>query len=480
MTYLPPRIIPYPLTHQSGDSQLGLDTNGIGDCNNPVLFGDGEEPIPVLVVLTGKQWERIYGALLFGADVIYPNAREQVLFDFTKWWDCPVDLCEIIQNCIGAQLEAIQASVDALSTSVTNISNTVNNIETSTENSATKPPTGITFTDASFRCGGALALVDYMHAQNMAVYAEAEASAVDNISEMIIAVLTSIPALQTLPVGALGSLTQSYFENQVTTYEADFALARIEMASLLACMIEDNGNVLTYDVWGDWLEEVEAIVPSNTAATLFARYSPARQTLINQIAALLNADQSLEAYFKQLFAAYNAGEDNPSNACESCVEYLEYDYTASNQGFAIFNSRGVYTPPFQTTRFQEGSPFYIAVQFARQIGVARTVNRIEMDITMSSGTQQATPYSRFQVLQSNNTTVVYNTTIQSGQLAAGNHTIVYNATSFNVPASGYIRFDRWLYDNANSVTSGFATASINKIRLYFADTVPTDWGGTLV
>lgn len=321
MSYLPPRPIPYPLTHQSGDSQLGLDTSGIGDCNNPVLFGDGEEPIPVLVVLTGKQWERIYGALLFGADVIYPNAREKVLFDFTKWWDCPLDICEIIQNCIGAQLEAIQASVDALSTSVTNISNTVNNIETSTENSSAKPPSGITFTDDSFRCGGALALVDFMHAQNMSIYAEAEASAVDNISEMIIAVLKSIPALETLPVGALGALTQSYFENQVLTYEADFGTARIEMASLLACLIEANDNQLTYDVWGDWLDTLEAEIPSNTAAELFARYSPARQTLINQIAALLNADQSLEAYFKQLFTAYNAGEDNPSNACESCPDY---------------------------------------------------------------------------------------------------------------------------------------------------------------
>lgn len=335
MTYLPPRPIPYPLTHQSGDSQLGIDTNGIGDCNNPVLFGNGEEPIPVLVVLTGKQWERIYGALLFGADVIYPNAREQVLFDFTKWWDCPLDICQIIQDCIGAQLEAIQATVDALSTSVTNINNTVNNIETSTGNSATKPPTGITFTDASFRCGGALALVDYMHAKNMAIYAEAEASAVDNISEMIIAVLTSIPALETLPVGALGALTQSYFENQVTTYETDFNLARIQLASLLACVVEDNGNQMTYDVWGDWLELVETEIPGNTAAELFARYSPARQTLLNQIAALINSEQSLQAYFGQLFAAYNAGQDNPSNACEDCnptfTRYL--DFTAGAQGF---------------------------------------------------------------------------------------------------------------------------------------------------
>lgn len=329
MSYLPPRIIPYPLTHQSGDSQLGIDTNGIGDCNSPILFGDGEEPIPVLVVLTGKQWERIYGALLFGADVIYPNAREQVLFDFTKWWDCPLDICQIIQDCIGAQLEAIQASVDALSTSVTNISNTVNNIETSTDNSAVKPPTGITFTDGSFRCGGALALIDYMHAKNMQIYAEAEASAVDNISEMIISVLSAIPALETLPVGALGALTQSYFENQVTTYEADFALARLPMASLLACMVGENGNQMTYDVWGDWLELVEAEVPANTAAQLFARYSPARQTLINQIAALLNSESSLQSYFSQLFAAYNAGSDNPSNACEECA--WTFTVTASNK-----------------------------------------------------------------------------------------------------------------------------------------------------
>lgn len=468
------RKLPYDLKWQAS-------LEGQGDIETVVIpippFDESNDKIVVAFLLSRDEFVMIAEAIDVGADIAFGD-QQHLVWDL--WAGRMVDICQIIQDCIGAQLEALQSSIDTLTATVNNVSNTVNNIETSTENSAAKPPSGITFNDASFRCGGALALVDYMHAQNMAVYAEAEASAVDNISEMIIAVLKSIPALETLPVGVLGSLTQSYFENQVTTYEADFALARIEMASLLACMIEDNANALTYDVWGDWLEEVEAIVPSNAAASLFARYSPARQTLINQIAALLNADQSLEAYFKQLFAAYNAGEDNPSNACETCVEYLEYDYTSSNQGFTIVSNRGTYAPPFQTTRFLTGSIYSVAVHFERQIGVARTVNRIEMDVTMTSGTQQTTPYSRFQVLQSNNTTVVYNTTIQSGQLAAGNHTIVYNATSFNVPASGYIRFDRWLYDNANSVPSGYAVASINKVRLYFTDAVPTDWGGTPV
>lgn len=390
--YKPPRTIPYPLKNQSGDEQLPIDETGVGGCASPVLFGNGEEPLPVLVVLTGKQWERIYSALLLGADVIYPNAREQVLFDFTKWWDCPLDICQIIQDCIGTQLEALQTSIDAVAANVTNIENNVTNINNSTTNSAAKPPISITYTNASFRCGGALALVDYMHAQNMAVYAQAEQSAVDNISETIIAVLSAIPALETLPVGAIGALSQSYFENQAVTYEADFALARIPMSSLLACMIEANGNALDYDTWGDWLESVEVEVPSNTASQIFARYSPARQTLINQIAALINAEQSLEAYFKQLFTAYSAGADNPSNACQSCPMELTYvwEFIDSDGGFVASGAgTGTWSLGQGWNMGQFISPpatsnYYVAAQISKTIPVTQ-IDTIEVDVSAVLG-----------------------------------------------------------------------------------------------
>jgi len=59
-------------------------------------------------------------------------------------------------------------------------------------------------------------------------------------------------------------------------------------------------------------------IPNNAASEIFSRYSPARQTFANQIAALINGSQSLEEWFKQLYSAYNAGFDNPSNVCAAC------------------------------------------------------------------------------------------------------------------------------------------------------------------
>lgn len=179
-----------------------------------------------------------------------------------------------------------------------------------------------------------------------------------------------------------------------------------------------------------------------------------------------------------------AGAGEPSDdwmlLCEDCTvpAGLLFDFTAANQGFALVNSRGAYLPPFATTRFQEGSPYYIAVHITKQMPSGATITKVELDITMIAGTQQTTPYSRFQVIASNGTTTKTNQTIQSGQLAAGDHTISYTfSTPISFLTNEYLRVDRWLYDNANSVTSGYAVAKINKMRLYISGTIPTNWGG---
>jgi len=469
MTTIPAPL--FPLTFEQREQSVDSDTFALttGSQGSPIFFpADSDQEIIIPFRVSLNQHIAILSAIDVGAALAYTDDQLRVYYWYARNFGATnMELCDYIQACIGAQLDAIQASVDAIQTDVTNITNTVNNIETSVGNSAAKPPLGITYTDNSFICGGALALVDYMHAKNLQTYAQAEAGVFDNVSEAIIGILSSIPALETLPVAALGSLSQSYFENQQATYETDFALARIPMSSLLACLIEANGGELTYDVWGDWLESVEAEVPSNAAAELFARYSPARQTLINQIAALINADQSLQSYFNELFVAYNSGEDNPSNACEACFSGLEYDFTAGQQGWTVINppDRGTYVSGqgFRTDQPNGGEALY----FGRTIGAAATINSIEIDYS-TTGANQPNPLRRW----------ITNGVTNHSSTAAwtiGNSTQVWNGT-INVGASQVIVTDANTYNfpvGANPVV-----VTVKKVRIYFTGVVPSDWGGT--
>jgi len=466
MTTIPAPL--FPLTFAQREQSVDSDTFALtaGSAGSPVFFPtnpDEEIIIPFRVSL--NQHVAILSAIDVGAALAYTDDQLRVYYWYARNFGASnMELCDYIQACIGAQLDAIQASIDELSTSVTNISNVVNNIETSTDNSAAKPPLAITFTDNSFICGGALALVDFMHAKNMQVYAQAEASAVDNISEQIIAVLSSIPALETLPVGALGALTQSYFENQVTVYESDFALARVPMASLLACLIEANDGEMTYDVWGDWLESVETEVPANSAAEIFARYSPARQTIINQIAALINADQSLQAYFNELFVAYNAGEDNPSNACSSCSTGLEWDFTGGSQhGWIIRNppNRGAWNGNGWITNTTDSRSVYIA----RTIGSAATITRCEIDYDVSSGTQNS-PDARFAIFAGQLIDLT------NAALTVSSNTPLAADFSMSVAAAAQLITD------VSFTTGSTVTVIIKRIRVYFSGAIPSDWGGT--
>lgn len=250
----------------------------------------------------------------------------------------PIDFCQILQECgVFDALDALQTSVDGLATSVGDVQNTVNNINNTTNNNAASNPPAQTLDTFAKKCGGALAVLEAMHNKNMQIYAQAEGSVFDNASEVISSILSSIPAFQTLPAGVLGQVAQAHFENQVTQYEADYNAAKNQMAGLLACYVLDAGGAFTYDVWGAWLDTLDADVPGNAAAAVLARYAPVRQTFVNQIAAFFNQNASLQTYFNELYSAYSTGENNPSAVCSGCPTEATYlwDFTTSNGGWVV-------------------------------------------------------------------------------------------------------------------------------------------------
>jgi len=244
-------------------------------------------------------------------------------------WDLCMQ-CEDLQECLQPFFDAIQARFDALDIAIEAINTTTQQIRETQEEQSAKPPPTLPPTPAtSATYAGALALVKQMNTNNLKYYDEAEGSFVDNASEALSIVLELFPEFKDQSYDEAFELGNSYFENQVLAYEADYPDMEVPAACDLMCRIEANGNVLDVDVWGDWLFELPDTVPDNAAANVFTRYSPLRQTFLNQIAALFNQEQSLQSYFEELWQVYYAGTKTPVPVPPECSCPVRVDVGAT-------------------------------------------------------------------------------------------------------------------------------------------------------
>lgn len=82
---------------------------GAGGLLPPLTFADNTE-LPFVVKLTGNQFNRTLGCLMTGADLLYPDESHQVVWDFLKWVEQPVDF-EIPPTMINIDLWTANADV---------------------------------------------------------------------------------------------------------------------------------------------------------------------------------------------------------------------------------------------------------------------------------------------------------------------------------------------------------------------------------
>jgi len=232
-----------------------------------------------------------------------------------------LDLCELLEPCltpITDALAALQAQNDAMQLALSAVQESVNGVTETQDNNAAQeiPPVSSEVPDEI--CGAATAAVEFMHGFNNDLYNKAELSTVDNANEAISRIISAIPLFNELPFDELFALSNTMFENQVVAYNADYVTAKDTLIQALNCRIRDNGGVFNYDLWAAWLNAIDAEIPDNAAAKLFARYSPLRQTWLNQIAAFFNKNASLQSYFDQVSTAYAGGLLNPVIGCDDC------------------------------------------------------------------------------------------------------------------------------------------------------------------
>jgi hypothetical protein len=214
--------------------------------------------------------------------------------------DCNMALCDDLTACLTPFFDALTNKLDDVALLTSNAASAANG-------SAAKPPSAIQLDyDCEYWYSGAMAVVQFMHKQNMQYYAEAEVSLPDNLNEAAATLIQAFPILGELPFDELYNLVDAKFQNQALDYEADYASFEEPAALALMRRIEAANGTFTYDIWGAWLENLiaDGVPFPNKATDVFGRYSPLKQTFLNQIAALLNSEKSLQSYFQDIYREY--------------------------------------------------------------------------------------------------------------------------------------------------------------------------------
>jgi len=309
------------------DSSLNQADLPDADCESqPVLFPDNDTPVTIFFTASLSEITQMLSALEKGAQLSYPDTWHTPWWNFVKQWECPMDICETILACLQPAFDQINERLDDIEQTLDDLEDVT---EQSIQSNSSRLPEDITDEDCLAEYAGALALVQQMDKNNRKYYDEAEGSFVDNASEALSIVLELFPDFQGQPYDEAFELGNAYFENQVLAYTTDYDAFEPLAACDLMTRIAGNGGTLTIDVWGDWLFNLPTLIPDNAAANVYTRYSPLRQTFLNQVAALFNKENSLDSYFQDLWQVYNAGVKQPveelPEGCE-CPEFWCYQW----------------------------------------------------------------------------------------------------------------------------------------------------------
>lgn len=222
--------------------------------------------------------------------------------------------CEQLNEC----LVPLYEKIDALEAQNSALTELVEQVKQTQEENAAKEIDIRQSEIANERCGGATGVVMAMWGTQKLTYQQTEVGLIDNVFEAIPAFVEAVPMLDLLLPEELFSLVNWYFENQFANTEIDFEAIKQDMICDLNCLVQAYENTFDWDVWAEWLYRVGTKYPTNRAAQLFARYAPMRQTWVNQIAALINQDASLQSYFEQLNTAWEGGLSDPQD-CSACA-----------------------------------------------------------------------------------------------------------------------------------------------------------------
>ena len=83
----------------------------IDDCASSALVLDNDETYELVCRFTGAQFFKWLSCFFLGAELYYGDEKNQLIFDFLRMVDCPVEICEKIVECLTTNAD-VQDAVD--------------------------------------------------------------------------------------------------------------------------------------------------------------------------------------------------------------------------------------------------------------------------------------------------------------------------------------------------------------------------------
>lgn len=311
----------------------------------------------VILRVSLEEWEKLYSSVYTGADICYPSESDDVRWILNRAVECPVDLCELIVNCIMNNPATMEAIIDKLKES-----EEFNDFMREAVEAAPGAVTGSALAegcDNDFLAGSIIALVDNIDLSNIDFLEDVEVGT--NDEERVSRLIAAVPGLGVLPADEILNTFQEFLSDFKEGYESAVTLAwKDEVSRALYCIAQEHPEcVLTFGQVFDYFK--------NRAGSELTLGS----LIQNVVSFVLNGDFSTDELVRsgmytialgfmmtggawsgttiQLLTAI-ASDAEPSNRWETwdpCEpsEEICYDFTTGEHGWDLDNPAfAVYVP----------------------------------------------------------------------------------------------------------------------------------------
>jgi len=321
-------------------------------CGSPFYFPeDPDEQVPLILMLSLNQFTRLLSAVTKGSTLTYPLESDSVNWLLLQAVECHMDLCTIIQDCIGAQLAAMEAGITAANAGIAGLQEFALRGEGG-QKTTFAPPSTQASCDEGRVGGGVLAVIEFMVTTIIDLMQIAEASEAGDDLEEWRDLIAAIPVFETLPIDDAFQFVDAMYQNQQEDFEAAVTETwKMEAGQLLYCDVIANNCTLDTETLKTWFMGLRAAFPSNLAADIFTRFGEATTpSLANQANQFLNqvlngrSNEDIFQFYGRIIRAYTIGTQTEVfgwEACDDCITQREGAYPVPD-AWTVATNAGTY------------------------------------------------------------------------------------------------------------------------------------------
>lgn len=315
-----------------GDLTQPLLLDGVYD---PVLFPDEDTKITVVHQISLAEFTKLYSAIIKGAILSYPNEYEQVAWIFLRAFEMPVDLCQLIADCINDPDSPSRQAVRDLVTTDPDINNYFQQISSVPVVGSEQLGQNLFKPDAcelNFVFNMNSQMVTLLNSLSRDLFQAIEVGT--NSLERASLVIGAIPGLGILPFDEILKFGDELVENIFEDYDGAYDEGMYDdLRCGLFCATRDSCTMTIEDVLNYYLDKLGESIPTNPIDTLQAIAQflltgdiPGETTVYAMhllVIACMRAGQELFGIdFAQLAIRIQAAGDEPNNdwilLCEEC------------------------------------------------------------------------------------------------------------------------------------------------------------------